>query len=37
MHPFLAKLEKHVPLAIALLYLASGDYAGLVRQIRLIF
>jgi|GEM_PF-2036191 len=30
------QVEKHLPLLIAILYVASGDYLSLVRQLRLI-
>jgi hypothetical protein len=30
------QVEKHLPLLIAVLYVASGDYLSLVRQLRLI-
>jgi hypothetical protein len=37
MQLFIRRLEKHAPLIVALLYLASGDYGALVRHIRLLF
>jgi hypothetical protein len=30
------KLEKHIPLVLAFLFLATGDYAALVRNIQLL-
>jgi hypothetical protein len=32
-----SKLERHIPIVIALLYLATGDYLSLIRQVRLLF
>jgi hypothetical protein len=31
------RLARHVPILVALLYLATGDYLSLLRQIRLLF
>ncbi len=30
------RLEKHLPLAVAAFYLLSGDYASLVRHLRIL-
>ena len=34
---YLGLLEKHAPLLITILLLASGDYASLMRHLRLFF
>ena len=37
MHSIRSRLEKHTPLVLAILYLASGDYASLIRHLRILF
>ncbi len=36
MHSLIKKLEQHIPLMFALLYLVSGDYSSLIRHLQLI-
>jgi hypothetical protein len=36
MHSLIKRLQKHIPIMFALLYLLSGDFGGLIRHIRLI-
>lgn len=37
MHSSRKRLERYIPLVLAILYVAAGDYASLIRHLRILF
>ena len=37
MHSPRKRLERYIPLVLAILYIAAGDYASLIRHMRILF